>query len=285
MKKPTKKEVKKTIKKKMVKAPKNTMIDNNQEETKAIVEVPSSEVVESNRQLLSVDNLLLRVVQQKLPVETAREFMQLRREAKAEWAKEQFDNAMAKFQMDCPIIEKKKDVKNDAGEVIYKYAPIEDILRAVKPIMLDNGFSFRIKTETGDMVKAICVVTHIKGHSEESEMQVPKGTKTRMMSDTQVVAAALTFAKRYAFCNAFGILTGDEDNDGRDFGKAEQVKDDLEFQKNKVIAFIDQCKDASGLLDLKSKLEGSDKYTKEQKKEVCGKVEDKLAELGFVEVK
>ena len=35
------------------------------------------------------------------------------------------------------------------------------------------------------------------------------------MSQTQVEAAALTFAKRYAFCNAFGILTGDEDTDAK----------------------------------------------------------------------
>src|SRR5262249_52436437 len=36
-----------------------------------------------------------------------------------------------------------------------------------------------------------------------------------IMSQTQVVAAALTFAKRYAFCNAFGILTGNEDTDAQ----------------------------------------------------------------------
>ena len=35
-----------------------------------------------------------------------------------------------------------------------------------------------------------------------------------MMSDSQKYAGALTFAKRYAFCNAFGILTADEDIDG-----------------------------------------------------------------------
>jgi hypothetical protein len=35
------------------------------------------------------------------------------------------------------------------------------------------------------------------------------------MSQTQVEAATLTFAKRYAFCNAFGILTGDEDIDAQ----------------------------------------------------------------------
>jgi len=35
------------------------------------------------------------------------------------------------------------------------------------------------------------------------------------MSAPQVVAATITFRKRYAFCNAFGIMTGDEDIDGQ----------------------------------------------------------------------
>jgi hypothetical protein len=62
-------------------------------------------------------------------------------------------------------------------------------------------------------VKATCMAKHKDGHSEPSSMEVPLGTKTAVMSDTQVVAAALTFAKRYAFCNVFGILTSDEDAD------------------------------------------------------------------------
>jgi hypothetical protein len=52
------------------------------------------------------------------------------------------------------------------------------------------------------------------GHSESSDVEVPLGTKTEIVSASQVVASALTFAKRYAF-NAFGILTGDEDNDSQ----------------------------------------------------------------------
>ena len=35
------------------------------------------------------------------------------------------------------------------------------------------------------------------------------------MSPMQSFGAAMTFAKRYAFCNAFGILTADEDRDGQ----------------------------------------------------------------------
>jgi hypothetical protein len=63
------------------------------------------------------------------------------------------------------------------------------------------------------LVKVFCRVVHKLGHEEVSEMEVPLGAKTAIMSQSQQVAAASTFAKRYAFLNAFGIMTGDEDND------------------------------------------------------------------------
>ncbi len=64
-------------------------------------------------------------------------------------------------------------------------------------------------------IKVALTVKHTSGHSEVTCVELPLGNKTRIMSQTQVEAAALTFAKRYAFCNAFGILTGDEDTDAK----------------------------------------------------------------------
>src|SRR5258708_34783782 len=121
---------------------------------------------------------------------------------------------MSEFQAACPIIKKSKVVRTEKG-ASYKYAPIDSIVFQVKPLLKEFGFSYAIQTETVvDLVKAICIVRHKFGHSESSSFSVPLGTKTAMMSNTQHVAAALTFAKRYAFCNAFGILTGEEDRDG-----------------------------------------------------------------------
>ena len=54
---------------------------------------------------------------------------------------------------------------------------------------------------------------YVRPFRSQQVLPLPLGNKTRIMSQTQVEAAALTFAKRYAFCNAFGILTGDEDTD------------------------------------------------------------------------
>ena len=171
-------------------------------------------IVESkNTPAVSIEAVIQQAIDKNVPVETMEKLLGMRRELKAEFAKEQFDKAMADFQSECPVIKKSKaGGQTDAGVVAYKYAPLEVIVSQVKDLIHKHGFSYAIQTETSkEMVKAICIVKHMAGHSESSNMEVPLGTKTQVMSNTQVVAAALTFAKRYAFCNGFGILTGDED--------------------------------------------------------------------------
>ena len=160
--------------------------------------------------------LISQAIDKGVPVETLERLLALATQLKAEYAKEQFNIAMSAFQSQCPIIKKTKSVTTAKGIVAYRYAPIESIVSQVRFLLKEHNFSYTIQTETFERsAKVICVVKHIAGHSEQSSMTVPFGTQTAVMSDTQVVAAAITFAKRYAFCNAFGILTGDEDTDAR----------------------------------------------------------------------
>lgn len=158
--------------------------------------------------------LISQAINKNVPVEALERLLAMRRELKQERAKEEYDRAMAEFQADCPTIVKTKEVKTKAGIVAYRYAPIESIVEQVRDILKKHGFSYSTNMELlGNGVKVTVKVTHLTGHSEETCMSVPLGNKTDIMSQSQVVAAAQTFAKRYAFCNAFGILTGDEDND------------------------------------------------------------------------
>ena len=158
--------------------------------------------------------LIAQAIERHVPVETMEKLLAMRRELKQERAKEEYDQAMAEFQADCPTIVKTKEVKTKAGIVAYRYAPIESIVEQVRDILKKHGFSYSTNMELLESgVKVSVKVTHSAGHSEETRMSVPLGNKTDIMSQSQVVAAAQTFAKRYAFCNAFGILTGDEDND------------------------------------------------------------------------
>lgn len=156
-------------------------------------------------------DLLRFAVERGANVETLERLMAVRRELNAEKSKAAFDTSMAAFQAECPIIKKRKSGAKDA----YKYAPLDDIVIQTRDLIQKHGFSFQIDSQIEQgWVKAICHVTHSAGHSKSSEMKVPIDTRNPMMNDPQRYAGSMTFAKRYAFCNAFGILTGDEDNDG-----------------------------------------------------------------------
>ena len=88
--------------------------------------------------------LIAKPIDKNVPVETMERLLVMRRELKAEWAKAEFDKAMSAFQSDCPIIKKTKSVKTNAGELAYKYAPLESIVEQVKDLLSKHGFSYSV---------------------------------------------------------------------------------------------------------------------------------------------
>lgn len=164
---------------------------------------------------MDIEGVIRYAIEKGMTADTMQGFMVIRRELKAEQAKTAFDEALAQFQAECPIIEKRKAVMNkDGRSVRYKYAPLDDIVAQVKGILKAHGFSYTLNAEVKDkMVKAVCRIKHSAGHEQFSDMEVPIDPEA-YMNVQQRYASALTFAKRYAFCNGFGILTGDEDTDG-----------------------------------------------------------------------
>lgn len=185
------------------------------------------------------ESLISRAIEKGMTVEALEKLLAMRTQLRQEKAKELFDIAMSELQGECPIIAKiKAGGKTNAGQIAYYYAPLEEIVGQVKEIIRRHGFSYLVKAETTEQgVKVNCIVKHIAGHSEQTEISMPFGTKTNVMSQPQVVASALTFAKRYAFCNAFGIMTADEDNDGQikqPTGKAQELPKASEPKKESV---------------------------------------------------
>lgn len=165
-------------------------------------------------QTTGADSLIAQAIDKGLPVETLEKLLTLRDREEAREARFAFNRAMAAFQGECPNIEKTKVVTNSNGNRLYSYAPLDSIVSQVKDLLQKHGFSYSTKTEITDRgVKATCIVRHFQGHEEISEMEVPQSEGTNAMSASQKTAAATTFAKRYAFCNAFGIMTGDEDSE------------------------------------------------------------------------
>ena len=219
------------------------------------------------------EKLISQAIEKGTPIETIERLLNMRRELKAEWAKEEFDKAMANFQGECPIIKKTKaGGRTKGGVVAYYYAPLPDIINQVKGLLRKNGFSYTIKTQTLESgVKVTCIAKHISGHSELSDVEVPLGRQTDIMSSLQVVASALTFAKRYSFSNIFGILTIDDDNDG--------AIDDNKQSLNKSFELIKVSKDVKILENYKDKIINSKKYTEQQKNSLVDAITIRIDEL------
>lgn len=163
---------------------------------------------------LSPEALIARAIDKGVPVEQLERLMAMRREIIADRARAAFNASLKAFQAECPIIKPTKSVHTKSGAKAYSYAPIEIIVKVTGPLLDKHGFAYQFATETKDhMVKAYCTAKHIGGHTEVASVELPLGGKTDIMSATQHVQAALTFAKRYAFRDVFGIATGDADTD------------------------------------------------------------------------
>lgn len=175
----------------------------------------------------SVNSFIELAISSNAPIETLERLFALHKEVEAEKAKSAYVQALANFQRECPVIEKKKKVMNKDGATIrYMFAPLDDIVSQIKDILGKNGLSYTwtvVNDATG--MTATAKITHVQGHSETSSFTVPVDTEGYMTAP-QKNAAAQTFAKRYALCNALGISTGDEDTDATTVNNEKKPKSD-----------------------------------------------------------
>ena len=171
----------------------------------------------------SVEALIAEAVKHDISVEGLEKLLAMHERMQATAAKRSFLEALSAFQADCPVIEKGKTAKIDTksgGQFSYRYAPLEDIMKAITPSLRRYGLSIRFDAafEANPPAQVVtCIVNHCDGHSERSEFRSPVDTGARM-SVMQQAASSLTYGRRYALLNALGIVVGGEDDDGRGAG-------------------------------------------------------------------
>ena len=194
---------------------------------------------------ISPQALIKVAVDQGASMDTIERLLAMRKEIKKEKAEQAFREAMSKFQAECPVIPKKKKVMNKDGKTVrYIYAPMDDIIKTCSPYLGKNELSYDIKTtlEAREDIEGIATVIrvfHVLGHSEESSFWSPIDDNT-YMSAQQRYGSTRTFSARYAFCDVFGITTGDEDTDGAD----DEEKNKIQKEKDeKLDALSDDIKE------------------------------------------
>jgi len=179
---------------------------------------------------INPETLIAKGIESGLSIEGMQKLLDMRKQLKDEYAKEEFFKSLSKFQKECPTIEKKKLVYDKYKNPRYRYAPIEDIIEQTKDALEANGFSYSFKNRQAEgIMTTICELHHIAGHTESTEITVPIGN-SGFMSDIQEIGSAMTYTKRYSFCNVTGITTGDEDQDVNppDVKPAQSAKPELQ---------------------------------------------------------
>lgn len=142
-------------------------------------------------------------------------------------AEREFAKAFAALQADIPSVNATKAVPGSNNSVRFKFAPYEDIMESVRPLLVRHGFSVSFDTEFKDgRVHQKCTLMHVGGHSRTNTFMARIGSGPPGSSDAQADGAAATYAKRFALCAALNIVI-EHDTDARSEGKpltAEQAK-------------------------------------------------------------
>jgi hypothetical protein len=140
--------------------------------------------------------------------------LQERQQAKS--AEQEFNRAFTALQAETTGIQATKAVPDKQGNIKWHYAPYEEVMATVRPLLQKNGFSVSFDMNYADgRVKAICKLMHVGGHSQTTEFAARIGGGPPGANETQADGAAMTYAKRFALCNALNI-TVEHDTDGAD---------------------------------------------------------------------
>lgn len=163
----------------------------------------------------NVANMLATALDRGMSPEALEKLVMLQERVMAKQAEAEFNAALLDFQGDCPIIGKSRTV--DTGKYSYDYAELSHIVHAVRPLLKAYGLSFSFDSDMDSgKVTVRCIISHVGGHSKVTTFSAPVDTSARM-NDTQKVASAITYARRYALVLALGLTIG-EDDDGRALG-------------------------------------------------------------------
>jgi hypothetical protein len=146
------------------------------------------------------------------------ELLRLQRDEVHDQSRRAFNQGMAEAQSEMlPVV---RDAKNT--HLGNKYAKLETIDAAMRPIYTKHGFSVRFGSApapTEGYIRITCTVAHAGGYFEENYLDAPianlgaQGGRTAT-TGVQAVGSAVTYLRRYLLGMVFNIVLADEDDDG-----------------------------------------------------------------------
>lgn len=150
--------------------------------------------------------------------------MDLYERTQAKEAEKEFARAFVQLQSDMPAIHAVKPVPNNDGSIRYRFAPYEEIMEQVRPLLLRHGFTVSFSQTIGDgRIVQACTLRHVGGHAVTNQFAVRVGKGPPGSSEAQGDGAASTYAKRFALCDALNIVV-EKDSDGARAGEDARIE-------------------------------------------------------------
>lgn len=115
--------------------------------------------------------------------------------------------ALATFQSE--VTNPANSKKVSAGKFSYKYAPLDEILNSVRPLLSKNGLSIlQAPTSSEGYISVSTILLHSSGEYIELDPITLKMDKIT----AQGAGSAITYARRYALSAVLGIASEDDDD-------------------------------------------------------------------------
>lgn len=136
-------------------------------------------------------------------------------------AKAAFDAAFARMQAALPEVSERGRLEVK-GTIRSRYAKLEDIQAAVRPVLKAHGFALRHRTEwppdRPGTIRIVGILSHEQGHSEESVFEAPMD-KSDYRTDIQSMGSTVSYGRRYTTIDLLNITTRGADDDGAKSGR------------------------------------------------------------------
>ena len=188
---------------------------DNQLETLRIV----AERVEKPRELTTTEMIILAAQDSHTDAAKIRELYSIKRDIEADESRAAFYRAMRDCQAEMkPIVRESENKQTNS-----KYAKLEAIDKAIKPIYQKHGFAIMWNSPmiegSGTKVNVSCKVIHTSGHAEPFTLPGPldltgmKGTPNK--TEMHALGSSLSYLKRYLKIFIFDLQLSDQDDDAQ----------------------------------------------------------------------
>jgi hypothetical protein len=163
-------------------------------------------------------DLLSLAVEKGVDPDQLGKFMDLQERYEKRVAYQQYCQAFAAFQAECPRIKKTGRARittRTGGKYEYTFPKLEEIIATIKPHLKASGLSISFSEFelVNDTLNLACIVRHAGGYSERFPFSVPVDPSLTV-NDMQKVGISNSYCRRYAVCNALNLVGADADSDG-----------------------------------------------------------------------